>query len=118
MGSEMCIRDRAYGAAGGAYDSERDMNLSGYEGLKQDGPVVVGAANSDAQVKLSEAQDHERSRLEAASAPLPQADVSMQSSSPIADGFKGMANFDSSNTFVVGGKQILGAAKRSIGIDD
>jgi len=105
----------AYGSAAGAYDSERDMNLSGYDGLKQDGPVVVGGASSDAQVKLSEAQDHERARLEAASEPLPQADVSMQSSSPVSDGFKGLVRFDESNTLVVGAKQIAAPFESAAG---
>ncbi|OEO25076.1 hypothetical protein AX279_13365 [Pseudomonas sp. J237] len=105
----------AYGSAAGAYDSERDMNLSGYEGLKQDGTLVVDGANSDAQVRVSEAQDHERARLEAATAPLPQADVTVQSSSPVSDGFKGLLRPDASNTLVVGAKQIAAPLESAAG---
>ena len=97
----------AFAHAKGAYESERDMNVSGHEALKQDGPLLVDDAQNQAQNRVSENQDHERARLNAGADSLPQADVSMNTASPVSDGLKGMTRFDESNTLVVGAKQIV-----------
>lgn len=77
----------SYSSANESYADGRDMSLSGFDSMKQDGAYVVEGANSSALNRVAEAQDMERARLDAAqnNDPLPQADVSLQSSSPVSD---------------------------------
>lgn len=115
----------AYGVATDAYHSERDMNLSGYDGLKQDGQYIVDGANAQAVTRVEEAQDMERARLEAlqADTPVPQTDVSLQTSSPVRDTASNFVQapitsaLNGANQIVNGVKSLAGVGERTPKID-
>lgn len=97
-----------YARASDAYQSERDMNLSGHQELKDSGAYVVGTANESSVTRVEEANDMNRARLEATqeAAPLPQVDSTLTTTSPIEQGFQGLTRMDSGNTLILGAKQI------------
>jgi len=108
-----------YATASDAYNSERDMNLSGYQAMKEDGRLSVDAANEHALNRVEEAQDMSRARLAAGMEdnPLGHVDVSLPSETPVFDTASNVVQAPISSA-LNGAGQIAEGAARLAGVDD
>ncbi|MDX1296671.1 MAG: conjugal transfer protein TraG N-terminal domain-containing protein [Pseudomonas sp.] len=88
----------------GGYTSEYDMSLSGREQSVESGKDIVSAAQTENDNVVAEYNQENLNAVPQMTMEKP--DVSMNTTSPVVDGFKGIGNFDSSNTLIVGAKQI------------
>lgn len=110
---------RGYDGSAEAYRSERDMNLSGYQDIKESGHLSVKAANEQAFNRVEEAHDMNRARIEARveDSPMPKVDIALPSETPVGDTASNIVQAPISSTFNAVG-QIAGGAARIAGVDD
>lgn len=102
-----------------AYRSERDMNLSGFQGMKDNGQLEVDLAHAGAVNRVHEADDMNRSRLEAMQndSPMPEVDISVDNTEPVETTASSYARTPISAASN-GAEQLAQGAARIAGVDE